>query len=73
MGTIMRTIHVTHDNGHLLGGRTNQLTNVHVRAPHYHNPVAQTDRFKLAFDDTSKWWNGIPSIHVPIYGRGSSR
>ncbi|MYB30732.1 MAG: transposase [Cenarchaeum sp. SB0663_bin_5] len=125
MGMIVRTIHVTHDNGHLLGGllhyveaasnhaakalrrgvrgkklyhivvhrtgvyhsrfadyiiqnvhgnhkawRTNQLTDMHVRAPHYHNPVAQTDRFKLAFDDTSKRWNGTPSIYVPIYGRG---
>ena len=49
---------------------TNQLVNPHARAPHYHNPVAQTDCFEMAFDDTSKRWDGSPAIHVAIYGMG---
>ena len=50
--------------------RTHQLTEPHARAPHYHNPVAQTDIFEAAFDDTAKRWNGKPAIYVAIYGRG---
>ncbi len=50
--------------------RTNQLVNPHARAPHYHNPAAQTDCFEMAFDDTSKRWDGSPAIHVAIYGMG---
>ena len=50
--------------------RTRQLSDLHARAPHYHNPVAQTDQFELAFDHASKRWNGAPAIHVAIYGRG---
>ena len=124
MGKIVRTIHVAHRNGHLLGGllhyimaasnhaargyrsgargkelyrmavhrtgvyqsrfadyiirnvhgghrawRTRQSADPHARAPHYHGVVAQTDCFKMAFDDTSKLWDGAPAIHVAIYGR----
>ncbi len=50
--------------------RTNQLANPHARAPHYHNPAAQTDCFEMAFDDTSKRWDGSPAIHVAVYGMG---
>ena len=50
--------------------RTSQLANPHARAPHYHNPTAQTDCFELAFDDSSKRWDGSPAIHVAIYGVG---
>ena len=50
--------------------RTNRLAEPHARAPHYHNGVAQTDRFELAFGETSKRWNGEPAVHVAIYGRG---
>ena len=50
--------------------RTNQLVNRHARAPHYHNPVAQTDCFEMVFEDTSKRWDGSPAIHVAIYGMG---
>ncbi len=50
--------------------RTNQMVNHHARAPHYHNPAAQTDCFEMAFDDTSKRWDGSPAIHVAIYGVG---
>ena len=125
MVKITRTVHVAHDNGHLLGGllhyitaasnhaakgyrrgirgrelyhlathrtkvcqtrfadyiivdvrgshkawRTNQLADPHARAPHYHNPVAQTDYFELAFDESSRRWDGSPAIHVAIYGTG---
>ena len=125
MGKIIRTVHVAHDKGQLLGGllhyvmaasnhaakgyrrgirgrelyrlathrtsvyqsrfadyiivdvlgshrawRTNRLADPYVRAPHYHNPAAQTDCFELAFDDTSKRWDGSPAIHVAIYGMG---
>lgn len=50
--------------------RTKQLTDKHARAPHFRNPVAQTDIFELVFNDTSKRWNGTPSIHVAVYGMG---
>ena len=50
--------------------RTHKLSEPHARALHYHNPVAQTDQFETAFDDTAKRWNGSPAIHVAIYGRG---
>ena len=46
------------------------MADQHARAPHYRNGVAQTDHFELAFDYTSKRWNGSPAIHVTIYGRG---
>ncbi|MBI1657545.1 MAG: transposase [Thaumarchaeota archaeon] len=125
MGMIRRTVHVKHDNGHLLGGllhyisaasnhasrgyrkgvrgkelyrmtvhhtgvyqsrfadyiireicgshrawRTNKLFDPHARAPRYHNGVAQTDYFKISFDETSELWDGSPAMHVAIYGRG---
>ena len=125
MVKIRRTVHVKHDNGHLLGGllhyvsaasnhaakgyrrgvrgkelyhmsvhrtgvyqsrfadyivreihgshrawRTHKLEDLHARAPHYHNATAQTDRFEMAFDETSKRWDGSPAIRVAIYGRG---
>ena len=50
--------------------RTHQMSKPHARAPHYTNPVAQTDRFEMAFGQTAKRWNGSPAIHVAIYGRG---
>ncbi len=50
--------------------RTNRQSDPHARAPHYHNGVAQTDQFELAFDKTAKRWNGSPAIFVAIYGRG---
>ena len=50
--------------------RTNQLADPHARAPHYRNPVAQTDYFELAFDESSRRWDGSPAIHVAIYGMG---
>ena len=125
MVKIRRTVHVKHDNGHLLGGllhyvlaasnhaakgyrmgvrgkelyhmavhrtgvyqtrfadyvvreicgahrawRTRRLADPHARAPRYHNGVAQTDRFEMAFNKTSKRWDGSPAVHVAIYGRG---
>ena len=125
MGRIVRTVHVRHGNGHLLGGllhyvmaasnhaargyrsgkrgkelyhmtvhrtnvyqkrvadhiirdvygshrawRTHRLADPYARAPHYRNPVARTDCFEMAFDDTARRWNGSPAIHVAIYGRG---
>lgn len=62
---IIRSIH----GGHR-AWRTRQLADPHVRAPHYRNPVEQTDCFETAFDDTAKRWNGPPAIHVAVYGRG---
>ena len=50
--------------------RTHKLSEPHAHAPHYRNPVAQTDQFEMAFDDSAKRWNGTPCIHVAIYGRG---
>ena len=50
--------------------RTIRLVNPHARAPHYHDIAAQTDRFELAFDDTSSRWKGTPAIHVAVYGSG---
>ena len=46
------------------------MSKPHAQAPHYTNPVAQTDRFEMAFDQTAKRWNGSPAVHVAIYGRG---
>ena len=62
---IIRGIHGDHK-----AWRTRRLADPHARAPHYHNGVAQTDQFELAFDKTSKRWNGSPAIHVAVYGRG---
>lgn len=50
--------------------RTKKTENPFARAPHYANPVAQTDYFEMAFDETSKRWSGAPAIHVAIYGKG---
>ena len=50
--------------------RTRRLAEPHARAPHYHNALAQTDRFEMALDGTSKRWSGFPAIHVAVYGRG---
>lgn len=50
--------------------RTHQKAEPHARAPRYRDAPAQTDRFELALDHTSKRWSGVPAVHVAIYGRG---
>ena len=45
-------------------------TGLPIRAPHYHNGVAQTDCFKLVFDETHVLWDGSPAVHAAVYGRG---
>ena len=50
--------------------RTNRLLNIHCRAPRYRNAMAQTDLFKLVFSPKHKLWDGLPAIHVAVYGRG---
>ena len=50
--------------------RTNRLADPHIQTPHHHDAVAQTDCFEIAFNDSSKRWNGSPATHVAIYGNG---
>ena len=58
---IMRSVFGSHK-----AWRTYKLINPHVRAPHYHTAMAQTDCFEMVFDDACSRWNGTPAIHVAV-------